>query len=229
MKRATAWRGLLGTVAVVVLIAGAVATRPYWDSAHYKWTLDPHGQTLSIKSQTGNYGSKFEPTLTIDCAHGHPNVTMAPIQPGPCLGDCTVGGSSTMMELFLVDRSLISTLRVSANDAPNAPYTQDVLSNPPQLRPGAAETAAGKGQVGSWWVPANSLRASRFDYTGDPAGDVKVDQQARNYINRLAASKQLQLDTEASPIWTATFDTRDLASKLPKFWALCPAPDNPAG
>ncbi|HEY3812623.1 MAG TPA: hypothetical protein VGL66_05320 [Caulobacteraceae bacterium] len=216
---------VLPFVVLIGLVAGYMFSRPLWDAKHFKWVAGD-GPALANTSYASNFGvggKQVEPTIRITCNVGHPNLEMAPIMTSFCLGDCSSGGSVQFHESFRTHPFASGSVYfVTVSD--NARFTQDRLSNPASDLSNNKPSPIGVGQDGSWWMPPNSMLATRFDYGSDAKANADVYRQARNYIERMAASQDLELEAEGA----ARFDTRDLKAKLPAFWAACPAPKDPA-
>jgi len=212
---------VLPFVVLVGLVVGYYVSRPMWDAKHFKWTAGA-GPSLSITAYANTFGAggkPVDPVLRITCEHGQANLELAPIVTSFCLGDCSSGGSVQLHESFRTHPFASGSLYF-VNVSDKARFTQDKLSNPAADLSNNKPSLIGVGQDGNWWMGPNSMQATRFDYGSDPKANADVYQQARNYIERMAASKDLELEDQAS----ARFDTRDLKAKLPAFWAACPAP-----
>jgi hypothetical protein len=97
-----------------------------------------------------------------------------------------------------------------------------VLSNAPGDIVVEGDTRAGVVQGGDWAKESGSAVATRFDY-GSRDADAKyvadVDHQARNFINRIAASRWFALN---QGLTSARYDARGLGKLLPRFWPACP-------
>ena len=202
----------------------AVAPRP-WTFAQ---TTD--GATLSAEAVDSTFStdgkSTFSPTLRIVCRHGRLNVELDPLYAATCGGDCAVHSKVGMVEDFAItdDRNAHLAEAMTKTPTSGAPLEQDLLSNAPGDILVSGDKRLGVAQSGDWLKDSSTLAASRFDYgETDAKADyvAKVDMQARNYINRLAASNWFTLGQNGL---AARYSTRLLGAQLPKLWAVCPAP-----
>ncbi len=237
---------LIGWLGAAAVLAAAVAAwillRPMFDTAHFKWTAaraPDGGPMLSNTAEFSNLGrdhSSIEPTLSIVCPHGRPNVVFKPVV-YDCIGDCTGEIGLKLLEEFLFDPDAGGSVYETQLRADTAPFEQDILSNDPASLtigpPSPKPTPWTPGshavmQSGHWTVAGSSAVGTRFTYGADPNTIAHTYQQAHNYIERMARAKRFDLsgDSAGRGIAAARFQTSDLAAKLPAFWAACPAPSD---
>lgn len=197
------------------------------------WTVtqgagdDAQRITLSSQARNADTGKAQDPTLSIVCRRGRPNVELRPLAM-KCYGYCPEGSALNMSETFSAGDD--PTARVASATPKSVPSTpplsQDLLSNTPDAYTLAGDPHAGENQDGDWrTVSYGGSGVVRFDYGSDQASAdyvASVDRQARNFINRIAQWPRFRVGQSGAP--SSTFDTRGLAGKLPQFWAACPPP-----
>jgi hypothetical protein len=233
IPRQLALPALYASAAVVGTIALALATQPLWDTKHHKWEVGRVGGgksplELSITAQSSSLvrsGKAYQPSLRINCVGGRPNVIMTPLRYDYCLGDCSKsGGTMAFFEEFMTNPNRPGTVYQAQAKDPSPLYADDTLSNPPEALIPTPVSPIGLGQSGSWWIAPNGDRAVRFKYAEDSPITPAQYYQARNFIERLGASKVFKVVASGE----AEFDTHDLAPKLAQLWAVCPMPTAPA-
>ena len=222
-------RGMAVSLTAIVVVCVLSACTKHQADAPAPWSFSQaaDGPELSATAAESSFKGDhkdYSPTLRIVCRHGRPNVELEPIYVTYCAGDCSQGGALGFDESFVATADPNPRLADATAKGGNAPLQQDLLSNAPGDIVVTGDAKAGVSQGGEWGKQSGSAVVVRFDYGTDKADAAYVagvDQQARNFINRLAGSRWFKVSQVGA---VARYNTRALGAELPKLWAVCPAP-----
>jgi hypothetical protein len=225
-------RGVWPAVWLIAVATVAGCKGPHdRNAASAVWTLSQgaDGPQLSSDSVSTTLedanGKPYDLTLSIVCRHGRPNLEFQSLVM-KCYAYCPKGSAVAMSESFEAsDDPQVRLARVDQRrTAETPPFDQDLLSNAPADVAISGNASVGESQDSDWHKAHDEgAGVIRFDYGSDQAGADyigRVDQQARNFINRLVRWPWFRASQGGAG--DVTFDTRDLKGKLPQFWASCP-------
>ncbi|HEY3813597.1 MAG TPA: hypothetical protein VGL66_10250 [Caulobacteraceae bacterium] len=222
----------IGMVVAVAAVTSACAKHK--DDSVAVWTAKPGAgadasrielSSEAVESSLPAGDKTYSPSVRIVCRSGRPNVELEPLF-AKCAGYCGQNPAMDIEESFLTNADphprLASVERKPVPASP--PFDQDLLSNTPDQIVTTGDAKSGVTQPSVWTGASGDRIVVRFNYGSDQASVdyiTRVDQQARNYINRIAASRSFSIGQGGA---MARFDARGLSAKLPAFWAACPGP-----
>lgn len=192
-------QAVLAALVVTAATAAAFYWRPLWDADHYKWKLE-----LANGSDQPRLELAIEP---LKSTLGNEDGRLSP--------SLRINCQNHQLNLYLAPMRSCTTICMQDLDVD---FDEAFLDDR-----GAPQ---GPASHGHWRIPPQTENAARFNYadTTTEAETYPLNMVARAFIERLAKSKTFVLTSQGGDV---RYDTRDLAAKLPKLWAVCPTPAAP--
>ena len=196
-------RWIMQAVLAAVVVTGATAAafhwRPLWDADHYKWKLE-----LANGADQPRLELSIQP---LKSTLGNEDGRLSP--------SLRINCQNHQLNLYLAPMRSCTTICMQDFDVD---FDEAFLDD--------AGAPQGPSSHGHWRIPPQTESAARFNYADATTASqaYPLNMAARAFIERLANSKSFVLTSQGGEV---RYDTGDLAAKLPKLWAVCPAPAEP--